>query len=181
MENWPTLADDNPRVLVNNRGSKSSCGVFHSEGVSTAATSFGGRTALVFPIILPKEGNIHPPNGNHFPWLQPSSFIDRVPPDNVPTRVIYSETGEPTGESILSTQGLGHQADLNAHARQVWESLLRHIWMFVFLVRAQRVQRLYAHYADNRAEDICLLEVDVDQVRRPVFNVLNGFTNMADF
>src|ERR1022692_3358215 len=53
--------------------------------------------------------------------------------------------------------------------------------MFVLLIRAQGMQGLGTQDAYDRAEDICLLEVDVNQFGNALFNVLDSFTNVADF
>jgi hypothetical protein len=50
----------------------------------------------------------------------------------------------------------------------------------LLLIGAEGVKGLDADYADNPAEDIGLLKVDVDEFGRLVLYVFNGLTNMCN-
>ena len=50
--------------------------------------------------------------------------------------------------------------------------------MLVFLVRADGMKRLDAENADDRAENICLFKVKVDQLRRLFLDVADGLLDV---
>ena len=52
--------------------------------------------------------------------------------------------------------------------------------MFVFFVGTERVQRAYAEYADECAEDVSLLEIDLHQVCRFLLDIFYRFTNVGN-
>ena len=51
--------------------------------------------------------------------------------------------------------------------------------MLVFLIWAKSVKSLNSHDSDNSAEHVSLFEIDVDQIRCTIFDMLDGFANVA--
>lgn len=62
--------------------------------------------------------------------------------------------------------------------RQVRKALLRYIGMFVLLIRADCMQRLHTQNANDAAENIGLLIVQVDQFRRFLLDVVDRALDM---
>lgn len=67
---------------------------------------------------------------------------------------------------------LGRRVQLSVE-REVGEPLLSNVWVLVFLVGAESVQPLCSENADDGAEDVGLLDVNVDEVSGFLFDVLD--------
>lgn len=67
-----------------------------------------------------------------------------------------------------------------ASQRKIGEPLLGYIGMLVLLVGAKGVKGLGTHNADDSAENVGLLEINVNEFSRSVLHMLDGFANVAN-
>src|SRR5438128_759007 len=94
--------------------------------------------------------------------------------------MIVVRLNSPRPSCALRLERLFRRRIQSAPERQIRESLLSHVAVFVFFVRAERVQRAYAEYADECAEDVSLLEIDLHQVCRFLLDIFYRFANVGN-
>src|ERR1017187_2661979 len=100
------LAYLDPRTLIDDRVFEPLCRILNAEGMSTAATSFCGFAAFIFPVIFAKKGDIDSPDGDHLALLQTPCRVDGVTPNDVPASVVVMGLQRPGASRRFGLQSL---------------------------------------------------------------------------
>lgn len=149
--------------------------------MGAAALAFARTASLVFPVRFRQKNDIDTPDHNWAPRFERLGWISQIAPDHVPAGVIVMGLDGPRAGAPLRFQCLGGRRIQFAIEGEVWKPLLRHVRVLVFLVWADGMERFHTEYADDGAEDIRLLEIQIDQFGRFILDVVNGFSDMKRF
>ncbi len=135
-----------------------------SESMGPATSSGACLAAFVFPVLLAKQGNVYAPDDDLLAWFQNFGGVHEVPPDDVPTGMVVVGLNSPRSNTTLRLQRLLRRRIEPSVQRQVRELQLRYVGVFVPLVRTEGGECLGAKGADDAAEYVGLLVVELNEL-----------------
>lgn len=128
------------------------------------AFAFHRAASLVLPTLRRQEGDVDAPDDDGVAGLDGLRSVHQIAPHDVPASVIVVRLDSPRPGAALRLQGfLWRRCQLSAK-RQIGEALLRHVGVLVFFVGADGMKAANAEDANDRAKDVRLFEVQVDQI-----------------
>ena len=163
-------------ALVNCLSLQPLCRISEPESVRSAAP---GRTCcapLVLPFIFLKKRNIDSPDNHRTVRFERTRRINEVTPNHVPSRMIVVGLKGPRTLACLALKRLLRARIRSASAfLQIGEPLLSDIDVPALFIDATCVEGLRRVNPKQRAENVCLLQINLDEFSKLALDILYCF------
>src|SRR6185437_10472978 len=180
---WGRLStgENNVGALVHGAFAKLFGRELQAKGMRASTSERACFTSLIFPILLCDKNDINPPDDDGLAAFNRFRGIDQIPPNQIPARVVVMGLQFPRPFAALGFEtNKRRRRRTAASSRKIRKPLLGEIAVATFFVDAEAIEGTNAIDADECAKDVRLFLIDIDELGKFAFNVIDGLAESGD-